>query len=336
MSRVRVWKPWLPSGEERPSSGPASHDGQPPTREGTYCVGALAAPAHSSSTLARIPSSPIAPSTLAPRRGAHRSRRAATVARRGRRRPPDVSGWPPARCPFCPLPWRRSGPTLTLRFPLSSQAPDWRGCCAPREVGAPSCRQYAGVRTVHGTPHRQALTELAPDPAARTRADPVRRRRRGPRRRRARAGRADRRLAPPRRGDRDRRPRRDGPVRAARSSRTATACSCASSPGPTRSCTGCSSTSRPSAPARALAAVPLRLAPADAHDRRTRTGRGRLHLSRRDGRARPPAPNRGREVSDGGHDHRPHGPVLLGPARDRHAPRHVRRVGAVGRADRRS
>ncbi len=42
-----------------------------------------------------------------------------------------------------------------------------------------------------------------------------------------------------------------------------------------------------------------------------------------------------REVPDRGHDHRPHGPVLLGPARDRHAPRDVRRVGAVGRADRR-
>src|SRR5271157_2162142 len=123
MIRFRVWKPWLPSGEERPPSGPASHEGQPPAREGTYWVGALAAPAHSSSTLARMPSSPIAPSTLAPL-GAR------TAPAEPRSCPPrpatPAEGIGVAACKVSILPptLAPQGPTLTLRFPLSSQTPD--------------------------------------------------------------------------------------------------------------------------------------------------------------------------------------------------------------------
>ena len=41
-------------------------------------------------------------------------------------------------------------------------------------------------------------------------------------------------------------------------------------------------------------------------------------------------------VPDGGHDHRPDRPVLLGAAGHRHAPGDVRRVDVLGRADRRA
>ena len=40
------------------------------------------------------------------------------------------------------------------------------------------------------------------------------------------------------------------------------------------------------------------------------------------------------ELPHRGHDHRPDGPLLLGAAGDRHAPRDVRRVDALRRADR--
>ena len=79
----------------------------------------------------------------------------------------------------------------------------------------------------------------------------------------------------------------------------------------------------------------LRLAPAGTPHRRARTRRDRLHLPGRDGRAGAAAPHQSRALPHGGDDHRPHGPVLLGAARDRHAPGDVRRVDVLGRADRR-
>src|SRR5271169_1423661 len=129
-----------------PLSGPASHDGQPPAREGTYWVGALAAPAHSSSTLARIPSSPIAPSDLAPV-GVR------TAPAEPRRRPPRPAtpaediGVAACKMSILPPTLAPHGPKLTLRFSLSSQAPDRVGCCAPREAGA-ELAAVRGARTV--------------------------------------------------------------------------------------------------------------------------------------------------------------------------------------------
>src|SRR5207244_2571937 len=67
------------------------------------------------------------------------------------------------------------------------------------------------------------------------------------------------------------------------------------------------------APAHQPLAVPVRLATAGAHDRRTRTGRGRLDLPGGDRRARARAPHEARERPHGGHDHRSDGPLLLGP-----------------------
>ena len=83
------------------------------------------------------------------------------------------------------------------------------------------------------------------------------------------------------------------------------------------------------APVRVLArkpAVPARLAPARETHRRARPGRGRLHLPGGHGRARTIAPHPGRALPDRRHDHRPHRPVLLGPAGHRHASRDVWRV----------
>ena len=79
----------------------------------------------------------------------------------------------------------------------------------------------------------------------------------------------------------------------------------------------------------------VRIAPARAHDHRARPRRRRLDLPRGHRRARAAAPPRRDLGPDGRHDHRPDRPVLLGAAGDRHAPRDVRRVDAVGRADRR-
>ena len=94
-----------------------------------------------------------------------------------------------------------------------------------------------------------------------------------------------------RRGDGHRRPRGDGaaaaPGRRGRLPRPAAL----HSRGPTRSSTGCSSTSRPFAPGRAPAALPLRLAPADARRSPSTTRRGRLDLPGGHRRAGPPAPH---------------------------------------------
>ena len=74
------------------------------------------------------------------------------------------------------------------------------------------------------------------------------------------------------------------------------------------------------------AAVRVRLASARAQHRRARTRRDRLDLPRGDRRAGAAAANGRGDLPDGRHDHRPDGPVLLGPARHRHAHGDVRRV----------
>ncbi len=83
------------------------------------------------------------------------------------------------------------------------------------------------------------------------------------------------------------------------------------------------------------APLPPRGPPPARADRRVRPRRGRLDLPGGHRRPRAPARARVRRRADRGHDHRLDRPVLLGPARDRHAPGHVRRVRRLGRADRR-
>ena len=122
----------------------------------------------------------------------------------------------------------------------------------------------------------------------------------------------------------------------ARSSRTATACSCASSRGPTRSCTGCSSTSAGQRGRRGGCCACSARARWRA-DRRARPRRGRLHLPGGDRRARAAAPHRRRidcptvaTITD------LTGLFFWAQPGHRHAPRDVRRVDALGRADRRA
>ena len=66
-----------------------------------------------------------------------------------------------------------------------------------------------------------------------------------------------------------------------------------------------------------------------------RPRRRRVDLPGDHGRAQPPAPPPPDRHADGRDDHRHDRPVLLGPARHRHASRDVRPVGARRRADRR-
>ena len=166
--------------------------------------------------------------------------------------------------------------------------------------------------------------------------DPLRRRGRGSCGRGAGTGRADRGLARAGRGHRHRRPRRDGTACCAPWSRTAIACSCASCRGPTRSCTGCSSTSRRFA---GLARRLLYLFGSRPLARHIAEHDPDVIVSTYPGRDRgagAAAAHQSRALPDGGDDHRSHGPVLLGAAGDRHAPGDVRRVAALGRADRRA
>ena len=72
-----------------------------------------------------------------------------------------------------------------------------------------------------------------------------------------------------------------------------------------------------------------------ARDRARTTPTSSCRRTRRSRSCSPPAPPPPDQHPDGRDDHRHDRPLLLGPARHRHAPRDVRRVGARRRADRR-
>ena len=165
--------------------------------------------------------------------------------------------------------------------------------------------------------------------------DPVRRRGRGSCRRRSGAGRPDRELARAGRGHDHRRPRRDG-AGAAAGGRGRLSRAAAADAVDVHARVLAARARRADPLAGAPAAVALGLAPAGTTHRRARTRRDRVHLSGGDGRAGAAAAHESGRLSDGGDDHRPDGPVLLGAARDRHAPGDVRRVDVIGRADRRA
>ena len=289
MISVRFWKPWLPSGRTgRPAARPATRASRRCGRARTAwarwrrrrtaaarsrgCRAGRARPAPARRVGART--APAEPRTSPAAAGDARRR-----YRGGRLQGVHSSPYPAPH-----------GPTLPLRFPLSSQAPDWWGCCAPREVGARAAG-VAGARTVMA----RRIDKRSPS-SPRTR-----------RRERVLILSAD---------------VGEGHAAAAR----ALAEQIAGSPHPTEVTVidGLAAMGpfvqpvvedgyrvqlrfipwtytivywllehvAPVRAPRALAAVPLRLAPAGAHDRRARPRRGRLHLPGRHGRARPPAPHR--------------------------------------------
>ena len=181
----------------------------------------------------------------------------------------------------------RPGGCPHARYPVATAAP--AGCSRARARACAEPPRPGVLNTLCDAANANAAARagLRADPCS----DPVRRRRRGPRGGRARARAADRGLVRAGGGERS----STGSPRwgrcCARSSRTATACSCASSPGPTRVVYWLLEHVLPVRAARAPAAVRPRRAPARAYDRRTRARRGRLHLPGGHGRARAAAPH---------------------------------------------
>ena len=213
---------------------------------------------------------------------------------------PIVTSAPPCKRPACPVACTRS---RARRGRPRSRAPALR-CNRPRRGRAHPCmrRRHRKRTLAPGPPAPRRVLILSADvgeghaAAARALAQQIE--------------------ASPQdgRGDGHRRPRRDGPRCCGPWSRTATACSCASSPGPTRSSTGCSSTCCRCAWSRAgccalFGSRPLARTIAE-HDPDVIVSTYPavtvvLARLRRTGEV---------ELPDGRHDHRPDRPVLLGAA----------------------
>ena len=205
--------------------------------------------------------------------------------------------------------------------------------CAIEAEPVPGERLSRRYATQPPQTHTARRTRRPPRSPPRT--DSLGRRRRGSRSRGTGARAAGQRLRTGRRSRRDRRPRGDGartaPSRAGRIPRAT-----ALLPLELHAGVLAARARRAGSLADALAAVPVRRPSTRTPHRRVRPRRDRLDLSRRHGSARAPAAHRRRQLPDRRDNHRSHRTLLLGAARDRHAPRHVRRVDALGRAHRRA
>ena len=332
MISVSVWKPSRLMPTPRPSSGPASQPGQPPLRAGN-----VLRRSRSRRRRRRGGRSWTRRAGRARRARAARASQPATAVRSlGARLGLAADSWLSGRAGEL-----SGGGRLHALIVTSTQTCKASACrvpckLPPRPPGAFRQCECVPMRAARRLAGRDPLdlcdTSLPQTHTSRSDSrppapcpDPVRRRRRGSCRRRAGARRPDRGLARAGRGHDHRRPRRDGTGAASRGrGRLSRAAALHAVDVHARLLAARARRADPLVGA--PAAVAARLAPAGTVHRRARPRRDRVHLSGGDGRAGAVAPHQSGRLPHGGDDHRPDGPVLLGAARDRHAPGDVRRV----------